>query len=230
MRLVPPPPPGNLTFRVATDADAEAIVTLVQSAYRGEPSRAGWTTEADLVAGQRTDVCEVSAALASSDRDILLAEDPSAALVGCCQVRRRIEARRIESRRIESPPKEQPSTRHDLARTEGPAGSADLVDPDAAAPTAVGAYFGLFAVSPTQQGAGVGGALLALAEQHARGAWSAGWMEMVVIAQRAELIDWYLRRGYRRTGETRPFPYDDTRLGEPMRTDLYFVVLRRPLT
>lgn len=44
-----------MEFRDAVPADVEAIVALVESAYRGEPSRAGWTTEADLLEGQRTD-------------------------------------------------------------------------------------------------------------------------------------------------------------------------------
>ncbi|MGN0862851.1 MAG: GNAT family N-acetyltransferase, partial [Stenotrophomonas koreensis] len=35
-----------LLFRTATDADIPALITLVTSAYRGDASRAGWTTEA----------------------------------------------------------------------------------------------------------------------------------------------------------------------------------------
>ncbi len=42
-------------LRVALIEDAEAITRLVNSAYRGESSKAGWTTEADLLGGQRTD-------------------------------------------------------------------------------------------------------------------------------------------------------------------------------
>ena len=38
--------PGDLVFSFATTDDADAVVALVQSAYRGEASRAGWTTEA----------------------------------------------------------------------------------------------------------------------------------------------------------------------------------------
>ena len=49
------------------------------------------------------------------------------------------------------------------------------------------------------------------------------------IAQRAELIAWYERRGYVRTGETRPFPYGDERFGRPLRDDLHFVVLEKAL-
>ena len=42
-------------FRTATAADVPKLVALMESAYRGEASRAGWTTEADLLEGQRTD-------------------------------------------------------------------------------------------------------------------------------------------------------------------------------
>jgi hypothetical protein len=50
-----------------------------------------------------------------------------------------------------------------------------------------------------------------------------------VLAQRAELIAWYERRGYRRTGQTRPFPYGNARFGLPKRPDLVFVVLAKAL-
>jgi hypothetical protein len=54
-------------------------------------------------------------------------------------------------------------------------------------------------------------------------------MELTVIAQRVELIAWYERRGYRCTGETRPFPYGDERFGVPLRDDLTFTVLVKDL-
>ncbi|MDE2491409.1 MAG: GNAT family N-acetyltransferase [Elusimicrobia bacterium] len=44
-----------LSFRAAVPADAAAVAGLVNSAYRGEGSKRGWTTEADLLGGQRTD-------------------------------------------------------------------------------------------------------------------------------------------------------------------------------
>ena len=50
---------SEMTVRPATAADVDAIVALVQSSYRGDASRAGWTTEADLLDGQRTDADEV---------------------------------------------------------------------------------------------------------------------------------------------------------------------------
>jgi GNAT superfamily N-acetyltransferase len=70
---------ARVELRAATPADVEAVVALVESAYRGEPSRAGWTTEADLLDGQRTDADEVREVLP----DLLLAVEGDA-LVGCC--------------------------------------------------------------------------------------------------------------------------------------------------
>jgi len=54
-------------------------------------------------------------------------------------------------------------------------------------------------------------------------------MRMSVIDARAELIAWYERRGYRRTGEHKPFPYGDLRFGIPKRDDLRFEWLVKEL-
>lgn len=72
-------------------------------------------------------------------------------------------------------------------------------------------YFGMFAVSPARQAVGLGRAVLAEAERVAADAWGAGELRMTVIVQREDLIAWYLRRGYARTGELSPFPYGDER-------------------
>ena len=172
-----------LSYRHATVTDVAAIVQLVESAYRGEASRAGWTTEADLLDGQRTDATAVAEMLNAPQSTVLLAED-GGQLVGCCRLERRPGAE---------------------------------------------AYFGMFSVQPLQQGEGVGRQLLAEAERIARDDWAAATMIMTVIAQRAELIAWYERRGYRRTGETEPFPYGNARYGIPRRPDLVFAVLAKPL-
>ena len=66
-------------IRPAQDEDVEALVALVTSAYRGESSRAGWTTEADLIDGGRTDADEMRELLP----DLLVAVE-GGALVGCC--------------------------------------------------------------------------------------------------------------------------------------------------
>lgn len=54
----------TLVLRPAVDADAAGIAALVNRAYRGETSRAGWTTEADLLEGVRTLPAEVQALIA----------------------------------------------------------------------------------------------------------------------------------------------------------------------
>lgn len=169
-------------------ADAQRITELIESAYRGPGSKRGWTTEADILDGQRTDLEAVARALARDDVRILIVttgDEPADVLLGCCQIERR---------------------------------SSEL------------AYFGSFAVRPDLQNAGLGRTLLAAAESAAVAQWQVTSMEMTVIAQRSELIAWYERRGYRLTGETRPFPYDDERAGLPRRSDLHFVVLEKSLT
>jgi GNAT superfamily N-acetyltransferase len=174
----------TLTFRFAEPADVTVLVRLIESAYRGESSRAGWTTEADLLDGQRTDAEAVAQILRTEDSLMLLAED-GGALAGCCL----LERRRAQAQ----------------------------------------AYFGMFSVPPGHQGEGWGGQILAEAERFARDDWGARTMVMTVLAPRLDLITWYERRGYRRTGETRPFPYDHPRAGLPKVPDLHFIVLAKPL-
>jgi ribosomal protein S18 acetylase RimI-like enzyme len=174
----------SLRYRTATPSDAEAVLTLVRRAYRGESSRAGWTTEADLLDDQRIDLPGVQSKITRSDGFVLLAEDDNATLVACCEL--------------------------------------------AVRPGGLG-YFGMFAVEPTRQAGGLGRAVLAEAERRASVDLAATRLEMGVIAQRAELIAWYERRGYRRTGETWPFPYDELVDGHALRDDLFFIVLRKEL-
>jgi GNAT superfamily N-acetyltransferase len=77
----------KLTFRFAngTDGEVAAIVDLVESAYRGDASRAGWTTEADLLDGQRTDGPAVREIVGMPNGGLLLAEEDGD-LIGCCQL------------------------------------------------------------------------------------------------------------------------------------------------
>ena len=91
------------------------------------------------------------------------------------------------------------------------------------------AYLGMLTVDATLQSRGLGRRLIDQAEAVARERFGADRMEMTVIVQRAELIEWYGRRGYKPTGETRPFPATDPRFGVPRRSDLAFVVLERSL-
>ena len=165
----------------AIHADIPALLTLIQAAYRGESAKRGWTHEADLLGGQRTDAAALTDTLDDPAQLLLVARDRDD-LAGC------------------------------IALTEkGGHG-----------------YIGLVTVDPERQSGGLGRRLLEAAEEAARTRFEATRAEMTVIDGRDELIAWYERRGYRLTGERRPFPAGDPRFGLP-RKALEFVVLEKPL-
>ncbi|MFJ8696586.1 GNAT family N-acetyltransferase [Streptomyces roseolilacinus] len=170
------------TYRDAVEADVPVLVALVESAYRGDASRAGWTTEADILDGQRTDPDGVRAVITAPGSRLVVVERDGAP-VACCQLEHRGDV----------------------------------------------AYFGMFAVRPGSQGGGLGRRVLARAERLAREEWGVREMHMTVISVREELIAWYERRGYRRTGRMAPFPYGDERFGVPRRDDLEFELLVKEL-
>lgn len=49
----------DLSFRIAQPEDAPEIVRLINSALRPQPGKGGWTSEASLVSGERTNLDEV---------------------------------------------------------------------------------------------------------------------------------------------------------------------------
>ena len=171
-----------LEFRNATRADIDAIVVLVECTYRGDASRVGWTTEADLLDGMRIDAPRVRGDLERVGSVVLLGERDGQ-LLACANV---------------------------------------CVDNGAG-------YFGMFSVLPGAQGGGIGTQMLAEAERLAREDWRLPVMRMTVIDVRDELIAFYERRGYRRTGIHKPFPYGDDRYGIPKRDDLRFEILEKDL-
>jgi GNAT superfamily N-acetyltransferase len=89
-------------------------------------------------------------------------------------------------------------------------------------------HISLLAVRPGLQDQGLGRLMLDYAEAQGR-TRGAQLARMTVVSVRESLIAWYERRGYRRTGEWQPFPYDDARFGAPQRPDLEFVVLEKKL-
>jgi ribosomal protein S18 acetylase RimI-like enzyme len=199
----------RLHFRPATPADRDAVIALVTSAYRGEASRAGWTTEADLLDGPRIVPEVLDQELARPRSLVLLAEhgEPPDATAA-------------------APHGEPPDATAPPGAAEPPrrlVACAQVCDE-----AGVG-QFGMFAVAPTRQGAGIGDAVLRECERIARDDWGLPRMRMAVIDRREELIAWYGRRGYRRTGESRPFPYGDARFGRPKCDDLRFAVLEKAL-
>lgn len=173
-------PDSQFSFRRAAPADVDAIVALVNSAYRGESSRAGWTTEADLLDGQRTDAEEIAHLIGADDSLILL-----------CQ------------------------------RGDEIIGSVHLQKVDDAT-----AYMGMLVIRPVLQGRGLGKQFIRVAEQAARAEWGTARMQIWVITLRHELIAYYVRLGYRRTGGIRPFPADP-RYGIPKLAGLQFEVLEK---
>jgi len=77
---------NELQYRPALPDDVTRVVALVESAYRGDVSRVGWTTEADILDGQRTDSEEVMSLVQDPKARLLLAYDGQQ-LVGCVLVR-----------------------------------------------------------------------------------------------------------------------------------------------
>ena len=172
----------DVKFRDATTDDIPALVALVTSAYRGDVSRQGWTTEADLLDGNRIDPAVLRADIERPHSRVLVAEREGT-MLACAHV----------------------------------------CEQDGAG------YFGMFSVAPTLQGSGLGKALLAESERVVREDWGLPAMRMTVIDVRDELIAFYERRGYARTGIKKPFPYGDARFGIPKRDDLRFEVLEKAL-
>lgn len=151
-----------MIYRYATVDDTPILTSLLNRSYRGDSSRAGWTTEADLLSGQRIDKTGLLQLLNDPDSLILIARSEESIL----------------------------ATIH--AHRE--AGSV---------------HFGLFAVEPTLQGSGIGKTLLTYAESEAVKRWGVHTSIMEVITHRSELIAYYERRGYVRTGEVIAFPESD---------------------
>jgi ribosomal protein S18 acetylase RimI-like enzyme len=171
-------------FIQATVDQSKEINELVNSAYRGEGSKKGWTTEADLLDGQRTDTAGVRELIEKDNSVILIAENiNSGKMEGCVHLEKHDEK----------------------------------------------CYLGMLTVKPTLQGKGLGTRILEEAEAFAQ-FWDCTRVYLTVIAQRAELIRWYEKHGYKNTGERKPFPYGDERFGVPRLPDLYFVLLEKTIS
>ena len=81
-----------MIFRIAGPGDIAALHALIESAFRGESSKQGWTHEADLLGGQRTDVATLAAIVADDGQVLLLAEEDGE-LHGCVLVADKAEGR-----------------------------------------------------------------------------------------------------------------------------------------
>jgi len=68
------------------------------------------------------------------------------------------------------------------------------------------AYISAFAVLPSYQNMGIGKQVLSQAEEYAANQFKAKELILVVVSQRQELIEYYERRGYKRTGQISKYP------------------------
>lgn len=158
--------------------EIDALINLVNSAYRGESSKKGWTTEADLLDGLRTNREAVEAMMQKPGTILLSAKNELNRLVGCVYLE-------IQGQQL---------------------------------------YLGMLTVAPDLQAKGIGKKLLMAAERYALEI-NCTSIIMTVIDKRLELINWYKRKGYQSTGETKPFP-DDRAFGIP-KQPLQFIVLEK---
>ena len=168
-----------MSISIAQTRDIPALVSLMDNAYRGEVSRQGWTSEADLFTGDKRTDDETLAKLINKPGAIFLKyTNESGFLEGCVFLHKK------ESR----------------------------------------LYLGMFSVSPAAQGKGIGKRLLHAADEHAK-EQHCSLIYMTVITVRKDLIAWYEKNGYQRTGKVLPFPVDE-RFGIPTQP-LELIVLEK---
>lgn len=170
-----------MDFSTAVISDIDEICALINRAYRGDSSRIGWTTEADLLGGLRIDETGI--------RKIL--DDPDSLF---------FTALNDDQKPV--------ATLHALYENGQ-------------------THFGLFAVDPQLQNRGIGGELLRYSERETFRIWGSSTCQMEVITLRQELIAFYERHGYSRTGESVKFPLSD--LWNPKVSGLEMAVLIKRL-
>lgn len=170
-------------IRTACELDVEKIVILVESVYRGSSSKQGWTTEADLLDGQRTDFAMIQEMMATPESFFYVIDSPN----------QQILAASVFFQKTES-----------------------------------GGYLGMLAVSTEFQNQKLGKILIHFCEQKVR-EWGLAKIKITVIDRRTELISWYERFGFVKTGHFEKFP-DDPRYGLPKVKDLKMLELEKIVT
>jgi GNAT superfamily N-acetyltransferase len=168
-----------VNFKMAVYSDISALNILINQSYRGESAKKGWTSEADLIQGLRTDPTALTELLDDPHGAILMMYQNNE-LRGCVHLLKSGEILKL----------------------------------------------GMLTVSPLHQGKGLGDLILKHSEDYAHQV-GATLIEMCVISKRLEVISYYERRGYRFTGETRPFPSHDPRNGTPLYPLVFNVMTKR---
>lgn len=169
-----------MPISLATVSDIPGLVSLLNRAYRGEASKKGWTTEANMISGEiRTDEEQLGKLWEKPGSVFLLSTHDDNRIVGCVYLDKRGDR----------------------------------------------LYLGMLSVDPLLQDRGIGKQLLEAAENYATGN-GCHCIFMRVVSERPELIAWYERRGYYKTGEVQPF--EDSRFGRA-RVPLEFWVMQKDL-
>jgi ribosomal protein S18 acetylase RimI-like enzyme len=137
--------------------DVPELTALINSSYRGESSKKGWTTEANLIGGQRIDNESLTEQMEDPNAVVLKNTDDTGKITGCVYLQKRGDK----------------------------------------------LYLGMLTVSPLLQANGLGRQLLQAAEDYARSI-NYHTITMTVITTRTELVNWYERRGYQKSGEIIP--------------------------
>jgi ribosomal protein S18 acetylase RimI-like enzyme len=157
-----------MSISIAEEKDIPFLVALMDSAYRGQGAKQGWTSESDLFIGTaRTDEATVTKLINKPGAIFLKYLNEQGVIEGCVLLHKK-------EKRL---------------------------------------YLGMFSVSPLAQGKGIGKKLLTAADDYAK-QQNCSSIFMTVITVREELIAWYERNGYQRTGKVLPFPVDE-RFGIP---------------
>jgi ribosomal protein S18 acetylase RimI-like enzyme len=167
-------------IQTATAPDVPELNKLVNSAYRGESSKKGWASEADLLDGTRIDEAALLDLIGDKNTTILKYTE-NGIILGCVELRKEND----------------------------------------------NLYLGMLSVQPDLQAKGIGKKLMVAGEEFARRE-GCKKVSMTVISVREKLIGWYMRHGYRLTGERKPFKMPDERWGIP-KQPLEFIVLEKTL-
>ena len=164
----------------ASTQDVPALVALINSGYRGDISKQGWTTEADLIQGLRTDEAILQEIINEPNTTFLKYTDETGGVIGCMRLQKQ------EDR----------------------------------------LYLGMLTVSPHLQAQGLGKQLLKAADEVAE-QQNCRAIFMTVFSVRSELLTWYERHGYQKTGEVVPFRPNEK--FEIVTQELEFLVLEKQI-
>lgn len=165
----------------ATEADIPALNVLVHKCYRGPESFQGWTSEANMLDGNRTTPERLAREMSNPSIKFLKGLNEDGEMIACCLTQQQDDA----------------------------------------------VFTGMLCVQPHLQGSGLGKKMMA-----AVGAWAkennCSKIKIEVISARKELVQWYERQGFVRTGKATPFPPPTIEFGIP-KDDFILMEMEKPL-